>query len=235
MQILWNGHFHAHHQSTHSNSFQNRKTGTKRQRTSPCLISIERPLFKGAFFVAYADSSQGNIAPTILCSPMPYEWTRDPKTPNNRHLVAWPYRSLTPRGFVWFIGITATLFLLPLLGVLGSPVIWVLLGCAVLTISAMWFALDRNWRALRIREDLIVTPDTVHLRRMNAKTHIQSWDANTHWVDLRISATGGPVANYLTLSGGHRVVEIGAFLTPDERRALYAEIQDALAACRGHA
>ncbi len=160
---------------------------------------------------------------------MPYEWNISPDKPNQRHLVAWPYRSLSPRGFVWFIGITATLFLLPLLGVLGSPVLWVLLFSAVVTIAAIWFAISRNWRAMRIREDLIITPDTVQLRRMNANTHIQSWDANTHWVDLRMRPTGGPVPNYLTLSGGHRVVELGAFLTPEERKTLYGDIQEALA------
>lgn len=163
---------------------------------------------------------------------MPYEWTSDPKTPNQRHLVAWPYRSLPPKGFVWFIGITACLFLLPLLGLLGSPVLWVILFCAVLTIAAIWFAIDHNWRAMRIREDFVITPSTVQLTRMNANKRIQSWDANTHWVDLRMAPTGGPVPNYLTLSGGHRIVEIGAFLTAGERKTLYTEIQSALAQSR---
>jgi uncharacterized membrane protein len=163
---------------------------------------------------------------------MPYEWTTSPKAPAQHHLVAWPYQSLTPRGFVWFIGITSGLFLLPLFGVLGTPVLWVLLFCAVTTIAAIWFALDRSYRSGRIREDLIVTPDAVHLTRTSANRRVQSWDANTHWVTINIAPTGGPVANYITLTGGHRVVELGAFLTPVERRTLYGEIHTIFAQAR---
>jgi hypothetical protein len=39
---------------------------------------------------------------------------------------------------------------------------------------------------------------------------------------------GGPVDNYLTLKGGSRPVEIGAFLSVAERRALFGELSDCL-------
>ena len=38
-----------------------------------------------------------------------------------------------------------------------------------------------------------------------------------------------PVEDYLTLTDGQRVIELGAFLSPDERRALHAELTRALA------
>ncbi|WP_245008504.1 DUF2244 domain-containing protein [Paracoccus marcusii] len=41
-------------------------------------------------------------------------------------MTLWPHRSLPKRGFVWFIGTTATLLLLPILAVLGTQVLW---GC----------------------------------------------------------------------------------------------------------
>ena len=37
--------------------------------------------------------------------------------------------------------------------------------------------------------------------------------------------TGGPVPNYVTLSGNGREVEIGAFLSEDERVELFSELQ----------
>jgi len=39
---------------------------------------------------------------------------------------------------------------------------------------------------------------------------------------------GGPVAHYITLKGGGREVEIGAFLSEDERKTLHGELADAL-------
>ena len=53
---------------------------------------------------------------------MPYEWL--PPDDNEYRLHAWPHRSLTQRGFVWFLGTTAALIALPLLAILGSPVLW---------------------------------------------------------------------------------------------------------------
>jgi uncharacterized membrane protein len=37
------------------------------------------------------------------------------------------------------------------------------------------------------------------------------------------------VPNYVTLSGAGREVEIGAFLSEDERKALYGELSDRVA------
>jgi uncharacterized membrane protein len=39
---------------------------------------------------------------------------------------------------------------------------------------------------------------------------------------------GGPVEHYLTLKGAGREVEIGAFLSEDERKALHGELADAI-------
>jgi uncharacterized membrane protein len=35
------------------------------------------------------------------------------------------------------------------------------------------------------------------------------WEANPYWVRVALHAKGGPVPNYLTLSGGGREVELG--------------------------
>ena len=44
--------------------------------------------------------------------------------------------------------------------------------------------------------------------------------------------TAGPVPNYLTLQGGPREVELGAFLSEEERLALRDEVQAALVRLR---
>ena len=53
---------------------------------------------------------------------MPYRWTDDS---NQKTLTLWPHQSLTAQGFTWFIAVTAAMLALPLLAVLGSPVLWV--------------------------------------------------------------------------------------------------------------
>jgi uncharacterized membrane protein len=153
---------------------------------------------------------------------MPYEWL--PPNADHQRLHLWPYRSLPRRGMVWFIGATAALIAVPLLGLLGTPVLWALLPFLVATIAAIWWALERSFRDGEIVEDLTLTPDRVSLVRHGPRGKRQDWQANPHWVRMTLHATGGPVPQYLTMKGEGREVELGAFLTAEERRQLCDEI-----------
>ena len=162
---------------------------------------------------------------------MPYEWL-PPTTPDTQRLHLWPYRSLPRRGMVWFIGGTAALIALPLIAVLGSPVLWGLLPFLVLAIAGLWFALQRSYKDGEILEDLTLTPTKVSLTRHGPRGKHQSWEANPHWVRVDLHPTAGPVPNYITLKGGPREVELGTFLSEDERLTLSAELHRALAGLR---
>jgi uncharacterized membrane protein len=155
---------------------------------------------------------------------MPYEWSSAPDT----HLHLWPHGSLRPEGFVWFIGATAVLLAVPLLGLFGTPVMWALLPFLLAALAAIWFAIRRNQRDRAITEDLRITPDRVTLERRGPRGAHAAWEANPHWVQVTLHATGGPVPNYLTLRGGGREVELGAFLTEEERVALRSDMQTRL-------
>lgn len=161
---------------------------------------------------------------------MPYEWL--PPEGDSRRLHLWPYRSLPRRGMVWFLGGTAAAIVLPLLGLIGSPVLWGLLPFLLATIAAIWWALEKSFRDAEIIEDLEITPDRMSLTRHGPKGKRQDWQANPHWVRLTLHATAGPVPQYLTLKGEGREVELGAFLTVEERRSLCAEITEVLRALR---
>ncbi len=160
---------------------------------------------------------------------MPYEWL--PPEGDTRRLRLWPHQSLSARGFTVFIGVTAALIGVPALALLGSPMLWALLPFLIGAVWAIWFALRRNARDRRILEELTLAPAAVHLARHGPQGR-RDWEANTHWVRVDCHPTGGPVPNYLTLRGGPREVEIGAFLTEDERRALHSELQAQLASLR---
>ncbi|MEP3036514.1 MAG: DUF2244 domain-containing protein, partial [Pseudoruegeria sp.] len=132
-------------------------------------------------------------------------------------VTLWPHQSLTPFGFVLFIGITAGLFLMPLLAVLGSPILWALLPFLLFTIMGVWYAIRRNQKDAQKTEVLTLWSDKITLHHTAGRTPTQTWEANPYWISTEIIPTGGPVPNYLILKGGPRTVELGAFLSEEER------------------
>jgi uncharacterized membrane protein len=81
-----------------------------------------------------------------------------------------------------------------------------------------------NDRRLQMSEELVLSEDRVALTRREARGHERHWEANPHWVRVSLREEDGPVPNYVTLRGGDREVEIGAFLSPEERAALYEDL-----------
>ncbi|MDP2086796.1 MAG: DUF2244 domain-containing protein [Gemmobacter sp.] len=162
---------------------------------------------------------------------MPYAWT--PATDDAPEtLRAWPYRSLPRRGFALTIGFAALMLLVPLLPVIGSPVLWGLLPFFVLAVWGLWAGLMRSYRDAELTEELRLSHDLMELVRRAPRKAPQSWQANPYWVQVRLHPEGGPVPEYLTLKGGAREVELGAFLSPEERVALAADLNARLRALR---
>lgn len=151
---------------------------------------------------------------------MPYRWT---ETEDHSTLDLWPHQSMTPAGFSWFIGLTAALLSVPLLSLIGSPVVWILLGFFLATIGAVWWAIMANVAARTAREALTLGPDRVHLAHVPARGPALEWEANPYWVTVHLR-DDGPVEKYLTLRGAGREVEVGTFLSPEEREGLFDEL-----------
>jgi uncharacterized membrane protein len=161
---------------------------------------------------------------------MPYQWTKQSDT--ETRLELWPYRSLPKRGFVVIIGVTAAMISLPLASVLGTSVLWGLLPFLIGAVAFLWWALNRSYEDGSILEQFTLDPQTVRLVRHTPRKPKQEWEANPYWVKVTLHPKGGPVDDYLTLSGGPREVEIGSFLTAQERGALYSELRSALGRVR---
>ncbi|WP_172299985.1 DUF2244 domain-containing protein [Pseudoruegeria sp. HB172150] len=165
---------------------------------------------------------------------MPYKWDTVAASGTNDavigwHLMLWPHRSLSPEGFVTFFSITFLLLLVPLFAVLGSPVLWGLLPFLMGTLALTWYLIRRSWRDGSLREDLLLDQDHIEVVRREPSGTEKSWQANPYWVRVKLHESGGPVENYLTLEGSGRMVEIGAFLSPEERISLYTDLTDRLA------
>lgn len=165
---------------------------------------------------------------------MPYEWIAPedpaPKSAPAAELHLWPYRSLLRRDFVTFIAATAAMVLLPLIAVMGSPVLWGLLPFFAIAVGGIWYALQRNQKDGEILEELRIWPDRITLDHTHPRRGHLTWEANPYWVQVKLDPHHEKTPNYLTLKGSDRVVELGAFLTEDERAALYDEVDRAIRA-----
>ncbi|QJF52001.1 DUF2244 domain-containing protein [Roseobacter ponti] len=157
---------------------------------------------------------------------MPYQWTSQPdETPQVLRL--WPHNSLPARGMAAFVLSTFTLICIPTLPLLGSPVLWGLLPFLLLAVWGIYFALQRNWKSRQISEVLTLGPDEAQLVRTDPSGAVQEWDCNRYWTTITKYEKDGPVPHYVTLKGMGREVEIGAFLSEEERVSLYDELQRA--------
>ncbi len=166
---------------------------------------------------------------------MPYKWSPPAISSEAKRLDMWPHRSLPRRGFAGFMLATSLMISLPLFAVLGTPVLWVILPFLAGAVVLMWWALERSYAAGRLHEELVIDAQEVLLTRTNPRGEVQKWDCNAYWAQAQIYPTGGPVAYYITLRGAGREVELGAFLSEDERKALFDEVRGALRMARGGA
>ncbi|MGD1926013.1 MAG: DUF2244 domain-containing protein [Paracoccaceae bacterium] len=152
---------------------------------------------------------------------------RDRKDKPVYEVVLWPNQSLTRPGLSWFLGISAAFLILPAATIIGTAVFWGLIPFLVLSFIGVWFAIRRNGRNLSLSETLWIWRDEVRVERREPSGKRLRWQAEPMRVRLRIHKDA-KIEDYLTLSGGGRIIELGAFLAPEERIALADEIEAAL-------
>lgn len=177
---------------------------------------------------------------------MPYRWTPSHKTPLPEtapadgapvfRLDIWPHRSLPSKGFAVVIWLMFGLGLIPVVPFIGTVAFWILLVFMMSALAALWYALRRSDRD-RLREELLIWPDRIDLTHVTEQGERLEWSANPYWVRLTLHPEVGQLENYLTLKGDGthnlREVELGAFLSPDERKSLRDDLAFVLGQLRG--
>jgi uncharacterized membrane protein len=146
--------------------------------------------------------------------------------------VLRPNRSLSRAGFAWVMLVTWLLMLVPLVSLLGTVALWVMLPFCLAALAALWFGIERNYHDGTLTETLSIDHDLIEVIRREPRGAELSWSANPYWVRATLRKKGGPVDNYLTLKGGGREIELGAFLSPEERADLHDLLLTLLAKCR---
>jgi uncharacterized membrane protein len=154
---------------------------------------------------------------------MPHHWAESP-APDQPLLTLWPHHSLPRRGAAAMVLFAFTAGTIPLYGLIGTVLFWGLLPFSLIAVGALWFGLRRSYRDGQILETLSLNADILEICHKPARGAAQEWSCNIYWVRTELHATGGPVPNYVTLSGNGRTVEIGRFLSEEERKALHGEL-----------
>ena len=155
---------------------------------------------------------------------MPYITNNDIEAGKLTTIEIWPYNSLKPRGFVFFLGATCALIALPLFNVLGTNVFWGLFPFLFVTLLGIWFALKKSLNDRQILEQLTLYKDQLVLIRQDPNGEQKKWVCSPYWAKLKMYDKEGPVSNYITLTGNGREVELGSFLAEDERKELFHEL-----------
>ncbi|MGC1506624.1 MAG: DUF2244 domain-containing protein [Sulfitobacter sp.] len=158
---------------------------------------------------------------------MPYKWITPPDAPRQQ-LRLWPHQSLSARGFTGFIFATFVMILIPTLALLGTVLLWGLLPFVLMAVAGIYFALQSNHKSRQIEEILTLDSETARLVHTTPKGEVKEWQCNRYWTKVTRYDSDGPVPHYVTLRGEGREVEIGAFLSEEERIALYDDLQRSL-------
>lgn len=156
---------------------------------------------------------------------------KDADEPFFRALLT-PHRSLGRKGFV-------TLMLVLLLAWASTGIVflsmgaWPVFGFFGLDVALLYWAFRRNYRDAEISEQVEITDSSLVVRKQFPRQPPREWRLIPYWVRVELVEdeeleTCGPL---WLVSHGKRL-EIGSFLSPDERRDLAGALRRALQAGR---
>lgn len=143
----------------------------------------------------------------------------------------WPHRSMSRGGFRAVMTGSGAMLSLPMVPLIGTKVALGLLPFLISAWVLLWFMIHRNYRDARLVEHLRIWPDLIAVERREPKGTLRTWQANPYWVELQMHPNARP-ENYLTLRGAGRLIELGAFLSPEERVELHTQLDAALVTAR---
>ena len=140
--------------------------------------------------------------------------------------VLHPYASLTPRGFfllMAFIGVIS--FCAGVAFVIAGA--WPVVGFFGVDMVLVYIAFKLNYHDARRYETLRLTDTTLTVERVAPSGKRERWRFQPYWLQVEID--DNPASDSaLTLRSHGRIVEIGSFLTTDEKidlaNALRAEL-----------
>ena len=155
-------------------------------------------------------------------------WT-DKRGPTFLRMRLVPNRSLDSYGTKIVFLVIACGFLLPIIPFIGSPIGTTLTIFSGLTFYLFLIMLQRNFQEGNTFEEISISKSKVIVVHQEKNKEQKIWEGNPYWTRVILDINNPKLKNYLTLAGKGRHIELGAFLSPDERIQLRDKIQNALA------
>jgi uncharacterized membrane protein len=157
----------------------------------------------------------------------------DPETsePKLFSALLTPHRSLGDTGFVaLMLCISAVSFIAGIAFLMIGA--WPVIGFFGLDALAIYWAFKINFRRAQAREEIVLTPSELRVRRVSHRGRVTEWVLNPLWVRLDQEAHEefGIERLYLVSRGRH--LSIASFLGPDEKASFANALRAALQAAR---
>jgi uncharacterized membrane protein len=138
-----------------------------------------------------------------------------------------PYRSLSQQGLRNVVLVMSGLAAIPGL-VFYSMGAWPILGFMGLDVLAVYWALTRSMVDGKRREVVTLWPDELEIRRFSPEGKDSRETFNPFFVRLIVERDDEDRTTSLHLKSREKIVEIGAFLNPDDKASFGKAFGDAL-------
>ena len=140
-----------------------------------------------------------------------------------------PNRSLNHQGTLIVFFILAIGLIFPIIPFLGSQVGITLTLFSGLTFYLFLIFLGKSFQSGQLYEEIKISSRKIEVTHKEKNKKKLTWEGDPYWTKVVMEDTPHKVENYLTIRERGRHIELGAFLSPDERADLRNEIQKALA------
>ena len=140
-----------------------------------------------------------------------------------------PNRSLDSYGTKVVFAVIGCGFLLPIIPFIGSPIGTTLTIFSGFTFYLFLTLLQKNFQQGNTFEEVLILKNKIIVIHKGKNKEKKTWEGNPYWTRVHVDFNNPKLKNYLTLTGKGRHIELGAFLSPDERIELRDKIQNALA------
>ncbi len=140
-----------------------------------------------------------------------------------------PNRSLSSEGTLIVFIILSIGLVVPIIPFLGTKIGITLTLFSGLTFYLFLFFLGRNFQSGQLYEEIKISAKKIEVIHKDKNKKKLTWEGNPYWTKVIMENNSDKVENYLTLTERGRHIELGSFLSPDERVDLKNDIQNALA------